>query len=158
MKISRRQFLFGSATIAALTTAAITIPQLGGYPSRALPFQVLSDREAHIYHILGEWFLPKGGPLPGSGGDDETLLRIDAMFIDIPKAQRRQLLDRFASKRLTALSAEAREQYLQNWTQSNNIIRMQLLAAIKTMYAFSYFERLDVLNAMGLSPHCRISS
>ena len=168
MKISRRQFLFGSASLAALTAAASIVPQLGSYPPIEIHLQFLSNREANIYRTLGNWLIPKGGPLPGSGGDDETLMGIDAMFVDIPSAQRNLLLalplvfehgtalNRFASQRLTKLSPEARDAYLLSWTQSDNIIQAQLLAALKTMYAFSYFERLDVLKAMGLDPHCAV--
>ncbi|MEC7984135.1 MAG: hypothetical protein VX278_03155 [Myxococcota bacterium] len=170
MKLSRRQFLFGAATLAALSAAAALIPQIGTYPPNELDLRYLSDREAHIYRILGEWLLPPGGSLPGSGGDDETIVRIDAMFADLPQAQRIRLfglpllfehgtgLDRFAARRMTSLSPEAREAYLRGWAESDNLIKIQLLAAIRTMYAFSYFERPDVLYAMGLSPHCRISS
>ena len=163
--LSRRHFLLGVGAT-ALLSAAIAIPQLGSYPKNKLTLHTLSDREVHIYRILGDWLLPKGGGLPGSGGDDVTIMRIDALLTNLPPDQRRLLtalplvfehgtaLNRFAQSRMSSLTTEDQEAYLQSWTESTNLISAQLVAALRTMYALSYFERIDVQEAMHVPPSC----
>ena len=163
--LSRRHFLLGAGAT-ALLSAAIAIPQLGSYPENKLNLQTLSDREVHIYRILGDWLLPKGGELPGSGGDDTTIMRIDALLTNLPPDQRRLLtalplvfehgtaLNRFAQSRMSSLPPEDQETYLKSWTESTNLISAQLVAALRTMYALSYFERIDVQEAMHVPPSC----
>jgi len=167
--LSRRQFLFGAGAMSILTSAIIVVPQLGDYPKNTLSLQSLSDREAHIYHVLGEWLIPQGGALPGSGGDSKTLHRIDALLHNLPVGQQRLIaalplvfehgtaLDRFGETRMTALSAERRDQYLTSWMEATDLIPVQLVAAIRTVYALSYFERIDVQKAMHTPPKCILS-
>ena len=163
--LSRRHFLLGvSAT--ALLSAAVAIPQLGSYPTTTLDINTLSDREVHIYQILGDWLLPSGGGLPGSGGDDTTIMRIDALLTHLPPDQRQLLkalplvfehgtaLNRFAQARMSSLSTKERETYLRSWTESTNLISAQLVAALRTIYALSYFERIDVQKSMYVPPSC----
>ena len=163
--LSRRHFLLGVGAT-ALLSAAIAIPQLGSYPETKLTLQTLSDREVHIYRILGDWLLPSGGGLPGSGGDDVTILRIDALLTNLPPDQRQLLtalplvfehgtaLNRFAQSRMSALSPQDQEEYLRSWTESTNLTSAQLVAALRTMYALSYFERIDVQKSMLVPPSC----
>lgn len=163
--LSRRHFLLGVGA-ATLLSAAAALPQMGGYPATTLEVQTLSDREVRIYQVLGDWLLPSGGGLPGSGGDDITILRIDALLTNLPPNQRRLLkalplvfehgtaLDRFAQSRMSSLTPQERETYLKSWTQSTNLIAAQLVAALRTMYALSYFERIDVQKAMHVPPSC----
>ena len=163
--LSRRHFLLGVGA-ASLLSAAIAIPQIGSYPKTTLNIQTLSDREVHIYRILGDWLLPSGGGLPGSGGDDVTIMRIDVLLTNLPPDQRQLLkalplvfehgtaLNRFAQSRMSALSSQERELYLRSWTESTNLISAQLVAALRTMYALSYFERIDVQEAMYVPPSC----
>ena len=61
---------------------------VGEYPKSDLGLRNLSDKEAHIYRTIGSWLLPPGGPLPGHGGDDETILGIDAMLNHVPAGKR----------------------------------------------------------------------
>ena len=147
-------------------TAAVAIPQLGSYPESTLEIQTLSDREIYIYRILGDWLLPAGGGLPGSGGDDVTIMRIDTLLTNLPSDQRQLLkalplvfehgtaLNRFAQSRMSSLSSEEREKYLRSWTESTTLISAQLVAALRTIYALSYFERIDVQEAMHVPPSC----
>jgi len=164
--LSRRQFLFGAGAVSILTSALVTIPQLGDYPTHSLNLQSLSDREVHIYHVLGEWLLPQGGSLPGSGGDYLTLQRIDALLTNLPIGQKRLLsalplvfehgtaLNRFGASRMTSMTPEHREKYLRSWMESTSLIPAQLVAALRTMYGMSYFERIDVQKAMQTPPKC----
>ena len=48
------------------------------------------------------------------------------------------------------------KKYLQKWSSSSLLIPSQLMAALKTLYGFSYFERPDVLQAIGMPPFCNI--
>ena len=164
--LSRRQFLFGAGAVSILTSAMISIPQLGDYPKHSLALQSLSDREVHIYHILGEWLLPPGGPLPGSGGDEITLKRIDMLLANLPDGQRLLLgalplvfehgtsLSRFGAARMTSMKPEPRDRYLRSWMESESLIPAQLVAALRTMYGMSYFERIDVQQAIQTPPKC----
>ena len=163
--LSRRQFLFGGGAIALLTTA-IAIPQCGDYPSIELPLNTLSAKEVHIYRILGDWLIPPWGVIPGSGGDDITITRIDTLLTDLPPGQQTLLsalplvfehgtaLDRFASNRMTTLSPEQRDVYLRSWIESTYLIPAQLVAALRTIFAMTYFERIDVQKAMIIPPTC----
>ena len=163
--LSRRHFLLGAGA-AGLLSSAILIPQLGSYPETTIEVQTLSDREVHIYQLLGDWLLPPGGGLPGSGGDDITIKRIDALLTNLPPDQRQLLkalplvfehgtaLNRFAQSRMSSLSGKERDEYLRSWTQSSNLVSAQLVAALRTMYALSYFERIDVQNSMHVPPIC----
>jgi hypothetical protein len=163
--LSRRQFLFGSGAL-ALLSAAISIPQCGEYPQSQLPLQTLSNKEAYIYQILGDWLIPSGGTIPGSGGDDITITRIDKLLTHLPAGQQTLLsalplvfehgtaLDRFAAKRMTALSTQERDEYLRSWIESTYLIPAQLIAALRTIFALTYFERIDVQTAMTIPPSC----
>ena len=163
--LSRRHFLIGASTVAILSSA-IAIPQLGSYPKTTLDLQTLTDREVLIYQILGDWLLPLGGELPGSGGDDRTIIRIDSLLTNLPPDQRRLLkalplvfehgtaLNRFAQSRMSSLSSNEQDSYLRSWMESTNLITSQLVAALRTIYALSYFERIDVQNAMLIPPSC----
>ncbi|MAA79155.1 MAG: hypothetical protein CL916_07825 [Deltaproteobacteria bacterium] len=163
--LSRRHFLMGVGAT-ALLSAAIAIPQLGSYPKTKLEVHTLSDREVHIYRIVGDWLLPSGGGLPGSGGDDITIMRIDALLTNLPPDQRQLLkalplvfehgtaLNRFAQSRMSSLSSQEKESYLRSWTESTHLISAQLVAALRTIYALSYFERIDVQEAMHVPPSC----
>ena len=162
--ITRRQFLLGSSATAILLTAGTSLRHIGDYPKSNLNLRNLSNKEAHIYRTIGSWLLPPGGPLPGQGGDDETILGIDAMLSHVP-AGKRSLLAALPlvfehgtalklSQRLTEMSSSDAAEYLQDWATSAQLIPAQLFAALRTMYGFSYFERVDVLKAMGLPPIC----
>ena len=166
---SRRHFLFGAGAISLLTTAYGVLPQIGAYPDSKLQLDTLSHKEAAIYRVIGEWLLPNGGPLPGHGGDDVTVLGIDRLLKDLPPGKRDLLralplvfehgtaLNRFGSERLTYLSSKDKEDYLNTWTTSTFLVQAQLLAAVKAIYGFAYFEREDVLKATGLPPFCIVT-
>ena len=55
---------------------------------------------------------------------------------------------------MSSLSLQAREDYLRSWTESTHLTTAQLVAALRTMYALSYFERIDVQEAMHVPPSC----
>ncbi len=166
---SRRHFLFGAGAVSLLTAAYGVTPHLGSYPQVELQLNALSNKEVAIYRVLGQWLLPEGGSIPGHGGDDVTILAIDRLLKDLPPGKRELLsalplvfehgtaLDRFGSQRLTSLSLTEQAQYLNDWSKSTWLIPAQLMAALKAIYGFAYFEREDVLHATGLSPFCVVS-
>ena len=53
--ISRRQFLFGAGATTLLLTLATTYQHVGSYPTNDLNLRYLSDKEAVLYRIIGDW-------------------------------------------------------------------------------------------------------
>ena len=165
-QISRRHFIFGAGALSVLTLAYAGLRQTGCYEAETLELTALSDKAAAIYRKAGRILIPETEWFPGHGGDDETLYGIDRMMQGVPEGSKWKLnalplvfehgtaLDRYGSKRLSALSDDDAHAYLQRWSESSLLIKAQLMIALKTMYAFSYFERGDVLAAMGRTPHC----
>ena len=168
IRVSRRQFLFGAGAVSLLGVLFTGYRQFGSYRSNDLNLRHLSDKEVVLYQILGDWLLPPGGSLPGSGGDDVTLRQIDAIFQNIPEGKRLLLsalplafehgtiLHALGSTSLSQMPQQEADLYLTSWATSKDLIRCQLFAALKTMYALSYFERDDVLKAMNLSALCPV--
>ena len=164
--LSRRQFLLGSAALSILVSASITLPQLGSYPDHDLPVKVLSSKNVHIYRTLGNWLIPADSGMPGSGGDDTTIVAIDALFHQLPKDQEVLLLalplvfehgtalNRFASARLSALPPDQLDRYMRSWATSSSLVSAQLFAALRTIFGLSYFERLDVQEAISMPAPC----
>ena len=168
--ISRRSVLvFGTATAGVLAAAYAGLRQVGRYPEvgpELAGLSVLSDKEVAIFRRLGDLLLPPGGPLPGSGGDDETVRRMDDFFAGMPEHKRRltlalplafehgTTLDRFGARCLTQLPDGRCETYLTGWSDSTVIVKAQLWTALKTFYGMTYFERPDVLAAMGFAIPC----
>ena len=168
ISISRRQLILGIGSIAVLTSTYATYQQLGSYPSKPKDILYLSDKEYAIYQALGNVLIPEGGKLPGSGGDDVSMKLLDAMFANLPEGKRELLsalplvfehgtvIHFMGSARFTDLEREEQNNYIQKWSNSTLLIPAQLLAALKTLYGFSYFERPDVLQAIGMPPFCSI--
>lgn len=161
--------VFGTATTGVLLAAYAGLRQVGKYPDPGpglTQLQVLSPKQVAIFRRLGDLLLPPGGPLPGSGGDDETIRRMDAFYASMP-AHKQQLtgalplafehgtgLDRFGARCLTRLPDERCETYLGSWSESTVIVKAQLWTALKTFYGMTYFERPGVLAAMGFAIPC----
>lgn len=166
IRLSRRQLLLGAGAVSLLTLVWQSYRHLGQYPKAGFKCTTLSDREVNILQVIGDWLIPPGGGIPGSGGDDITIQRIDSMLLGVPEHKRfllsalplafehGTLLFAFGGPRLTEMSDSARQEYLQNWAESDNLIQCQLMAAIKTLYGFGYFDRDDVLQACGLPYFC----
>ncbi|MCO4772950.1 MAG: hypothetical protein KDA24_23155 [Deltaproteobacteria bacterium] len=168
--ISRRSMLvFGAATTGVLAAAYAGLRQVGTYPEPGPQLEglsVLSRKEVAIFRRLGDQLLPPGGPLPGSGGDDETLRRMDAFYASMPDHKRtlsRGLplafehgtgLDRFGARCFTKLGEERCAAYLTGWSDSQLIVKAQLWTALKTFYGMTYFERPEVLASMGFAVPC----
>lgn len=165
--LSRRQFFaLSGGAVALLLTAYHTLRQAGRYEPGPGGFELLTAKEAAIFRVLGEFLVPSGVGLPGSAGDDETLRRIDRFLLGAPPPRRRLLralplvfehgtaLDRFGARRLTALPAARLEGYLTEWAESEEPVQAQLWVALKTAYGLSYFERPDVLTALGCPVGC----
>ena len=156
----------GAGAVSLLTLVWQSHRHLGQYPKAGFDCTTLSDREVHILQVIGDWLIPPGGGIPGSGGDSVTIKRIDAMLLGVPEHKRfllsalplafehGPLLFAFGGPRLTEMSEEAKQSYLQSWAESDNLIQCQLMAAIKTLYGFGYFDRDDVLQACGLPYFC----
>ena len=166
--LSRRHVLLGAGAAGLLTAAYPVLRQLrGSYPALVHPTQVLTAKEAHVFRIVGDWALPAGHGLPGSGGDDETLRRIDAFYASLDPDKQRLLralphvlehgtaLMAYGSRPLSSLTAARREQILRRWSQSPIPAIGQLWVATKLVYSFSYFERPDVLEAMQMPTACQ---
>jgi hypothetical protein len=167
VQLSRRQLLvLGGAATAVAALAYPALRQVGSYPEPGVPLRELSPKEAAVYRVVGDFLLPPGSDLPGSGGDDETLMRIDELHGGLPPHHARMLsalphviehgpvLDRFGARSLTWLGAEEREAYLMRWAAGQTLLEAQLWSALKLVYGLTYFERMDVRRAMGLTPYC----
>ena len=165
---SRRQLLLGAGSIGLLTSTYSIYQQLGSYQAVKLGLRSLSDKETAIYRYIGAWMLPNSEYLPGNGGDDETIRRIDLVLADVPAGKRwlfsalvfafehGTAIDNFGSKALTRLPPAAGDKYLTGWAESKSLIPTQLFAALKAIYSFSYFERPDVIAAMGMKAPCEV--
>ena len=168
--VSRRAVLvLGAAATGVLAAAYAGLRQVGTYPEppKALSgLTVLTDKEVAIFTRLGDLLLPPGGPLPGSGGDDETIRRMDAFYAGMPQhklALTRGLplafehgttLDRFGARCMTALPDQRCVEYLEGWADARIIVKAQLWTALKTFFGMTYFERPDVLAVMGFAVPC----
>lgn len=168
IQLSRRQLLvLGAASTGLLTAAYAGLRQVGTYPDPPATLTVLTPKSAAIYQEIGDFLLPPGGPLPGSGGDVVTLSAIDRLLERLPNHHARLLLalplafehgtalDRFGARSMTHLPAERRHAYLASWAESTEVVTAQLWMAVKTVYGMTYLERPDVQGAMGLTPFCR---
>ena len=167
-KWTRRQVLvFSGAAVAVLTAAYAGLRQTGQYAPLQQSYRTIGPKEAAVFKVIGDFILPPGGPLPGSGGDDTTLLLIDEFIADMPP--NKQILttalpllfehgsglDRFGSRSMTKLSDDRRDQYLVEWATSHNPLQGQIWGATRTLYALTYGERPDVLAAMNAAIECR---
>jgi len=168
---SRRSMLaFSAATVGVLAAAYAGLRQVGTYPdvepTLDLDLQVFGPKEVAIFQRLGDLLLPPGGPMPGSGGDDESIRRMDAFYASMPEHKRRLSLglplafehgtglDRFGARCFTRLPEDKCEGYIDGWADSKLIVKAQLFTALKTFYGMTYFERPDVLAAMGFAIPC----
>jgi hypothetical protein len=139
---------------------------VGNHPPPPVGVTTLSAKEVAIFRVIGDFALPPGGAMPGSGGDDTTIGVLDGMMASAPPDKQTLLralplvfehgtaLDRFGSRALTQLSPERQHAYLTRWAHTQVVIPAQLWVAAKTLFAFGYFERPEVLEAMGLSVAC----
>lgn len=168
--LSRRRFLLlGAGATVLLTTAYASLRQVGCYPepgSTATPYRHLTPKTAAVFALLGDYLLPPGGALPGSGGDATSLARLDEVLHLVPDFKRRLLLalpqvfehgsglDRFGARSMSKLPPERLAGYLGEWEQSRAVVRLQLWAALKIIYSLAYFERPDVTTAMGMPILC----
>ena len=110
--------------------------------------------------------VPPTDGLPGHGGDSISLTNIDRLIAEVPDATRTLLLGLplafehgallldWGGKRLSAMTADEVDTYMNLWITSPLLPVQQLLAALKTMYGFAYYERQDVLDAIGLPGSC----
>ncbi len=149
-----------------LLTTAAGIGHLGSYPQPAIAFKSLSAREAHIYQIIGQWLIPPNDTLPGHGGDAITLQNIDDLIAEVPEATRTllsalplafehgSLVLAWGSRRMSDMDATALDTYLRSWMESTLTAQCQLVAALKTLYGFAYYERTDVLEAIQIPGVC----
>jgi len=165
--LSRRRLLVGGAAAALLVTVYPLLRQLGGRAEEG-PYRHLTPRTAAIFSVLGDFLSPPGGPLPGSAGDAATLERIDMILEHVPAETRRLVLalplvfehgtalDRYGARTLTRLGPERRASYLLRWARADDLLRAQLFTALRTIFGMAYFERPEVVRAMGIAPACWI--
>lgn len=166
-RLSRRHLLLGAGAIGLLGVAGATLRQLGRYPAPTQDFRQLDAKSAAIFAVFGDFLVPPGGALPGSGGDAITLARLDLQLDAMPLETRDLILwlplvfehgtalDRLGSRCLCALSAPERHAYLTDWASATDLLRSQLFVAMRTLYGMAYFERPDVIAAMGIAPRCQ---
>lgn len=151
---------------AALLAGYPAIRQIGTYPETVHAH--LTPMAAEVYRILGDFVIPPGGPLPGSGGDAIALQRLDRLLGEVPADVRTLLLalplafehgtalEAYGARRMSALSPDRQLQYLQEWADSDDLVKAQLFMALRSVLGMAYFERGDVLRAMGVSPGCGV--
>ena len=95
-----------------------------------------------------------------------SIQNIDNLIAEVPDATRKlllalplafehgpMLLD-WAGAPMTSLSSDGRNRYLGTWADATNTAQCQLFAALKTLYGFAYYERVDVLLALGIPGAC----
>ncbi len=165
--LSRRQvFVLGGAATALLAAAYATLRQVGIYETPSQDYRILSPKEAAVLRKLGEFILPPGSPLPGHGGDDVTLRRIDELLAGLPKHKRRLVralpqvfehgttLERYGARCMSKMPDARCQEYLTDWATDETALRAQLWVAGKTLYGMSYFERPDVLLAINCPIPC----
>ena len=91
------------------------------------------------------------------GGDTITLKNIDAMLGEVPDGmdiaqwiapafEHGPLLLKWGSRRMTDLSETELDEYHRGVSTLTPMC--QLMAALKTLYGFAYYERSDVLEAI----------
>jgi hypothetical protein len=119
-----------------------------------------------VYRILGRWLAPPTEGLPGHGGDDITIQNIDSLLKGVPEKTRLLLLGlplafehgslllSWGGPPLTTMTEPDLNDYMQQWISSTNTPQLQLVAVLKTLFGFAYFERQDVLDAIGLPGTC----
>jgi hypothetical protein len=163
---SRRALLLGSGALAALAAVYPALRQVGRYPAPRQPFQELGPKTAAIYALLGDFLAPPGGPLPGSGGDDVSLARLDQLLGSVPDHTARLLralplafehataLDRYGARSLSHLPAERQQAFLAAWADADDLVHAQLFMGLRSVVGMVYFERADVVRAMGIAPGC----
>ncbi len=164
--LSRRGVLvLGGAAAAALAGYPV-IRQVGSYPEPDEDYDWLTPMAVTVFAILGDFVVPPGGALPGSGGDPRTLRRIDALLGAMPASMRTLVLRlplvfehgtaarRYGARRLSALPEARRRDELQAWARADDLVRAQLFMALRSLLAMAYYERPDVLRAMGIAPGC----
>mgnify|MGYP006919647942 CR=1 FL=1 len=168
--LSRRKVLvLGAAATGLLAAAYQGFRQVGRYPDVGPELSALlifTPKEVAIWRLLGDLLLPPGGPLPGSGGDDETIRRLDAFYAGMPAHklpltrglplafEHGTTLDRFGARCMTKLPDGRCATYLEGWADSDVIVKTQLWTALKTFFGMTYFERADVTAAMGFATVC----
>ena len=167
--LSRRTVLRLSAAAAGLAAvggAAMVARQIDDPPATTGTFRWLPPRAAATFAAFGDFLVPPGGALPGSGGDATTLTRLDAQLGAMPTEMRDLILllplvfehgtalDRLGSRSLCHLDKDARLAYLTRWAEATDLFRAQLFTAMRTLYGLAYFERPDVVRAMGIAPRC----
>ena len=126
----------------------------------------VSPRAVAVFTVMGDFVVPPGGPLPGSGGDDETLARLDALMARVTPEMRDLLeklplpfehgtaLDRYGARRMTRLPPERQQAYLWWWANNDQLVPAQLFMAFRSLLGLTYFERPDVLEAMHIGQPC----
>ncbi len=165
--LSRRQALaVGAGGAALLATAYATLRQVGTYEAPSQDFVTLTPKEAVIFERLGEFMLPGGNGLPGSGGDAITLAGIDRLLTGLPPHkltlvralphvfEHGTTFDRYGARCMSKLPDDRCERYLEDWANDETAIRAQLWAALKMVFGMTYFERHDVLKAVDCPIPC----
>jgi hypothetical protein len=167
MQITRRRLLLGGAAAGVAAAAYATLRQVGRYPDAEPGYKLLDPKQVAIFQVLGDYLLPPGGPLPGSGGDRDTLTRLDSYVGGMPPDRAWVVMglalvfehgtafDRYGARRLTQLPAERRAQYLKAWSKSSVVVQQQLWMAARSILGVVYFDRADVLAAMKMNIACQ---
>jgi hypothetical protein len=166
VELTRRGLVLGGAAAAALTAAWPLVRQAGTYPTPSWSPRVLTPRDVAVYAVVGDFLVPPGAGLPGSAGDESTLKRLDVWLAGAPEHKARLLaalplvlehgtaLDRYGSRALTRLPPPLQEASLQAWADSRVATTAQIWAAVRMIFGFAYFERVDVAQAVRLPFLC----
>ncbi|MEZ4320040.1 MAG: hypothetical protein R3F61_21195 [Myxococcota bacterium] len=167
LELSRRNvLLLGSGAVALLLGVYPAMRQIGCYPAPPEPFEHLGAKSAAIYALLGDFLAPPGGPLPGSGGDLESLRRLDRLLGSVPSTTATLLralplafehstaLDRYGARSLYHLPPDRQREFLVEWAEADDLIRAQLFMALRSTVGMMYFERPEVVRAMHIAPGC----
>jgi len=163
---SRRAILLGAGAVSALAVLYPALRQVGSYPATDQPFQELGPKTAAIYALLGDFLAPPDGPLPGSGGDATSLARLDQLLASVPDHtalllqalplafEHATALDRYGARSLSHLPPDRQRAFLTEWADADDLVRAQLFMGLRSVVGMMYFERSDVVRAMGIAPGC----
>ena len=98
--------------------------------------------------------------------DDTTIQNIYELFQGVPEKVRLLLLGLplafehgallldWGGPPLSSMTEQEVDQYMEQWITSTLTSQLQLVAVLKTVFGFAYYERQDVLDAIGLPGTC----
>jgi hypothetical protein len=158
-------------TVLALALlAALAARVLLGYPRPARPAQVLSRAELATLAAAAEALLPKGGPVPVSGGEAGVAGYVDRLVAASQPRQRWLMRALFVLiehatlvfpapggisglRRFSSLRLEQQMAAMEGWRSSRLFPRRLVFTALRGLCTIGYLADPAVLRALRLAPY-----